>query len=164
MKTLVCMMFTAGFAWNAVAADRAALTPAAFVDQVSQNALMDVALSELAIEKSQSVAVLAFANRMLDRESDDAQIRAIASAHGLSPPLELDGNRLAILHALDTEVGSSFDYVYAKRMQLGHSRALELYRDAAKSPDAGVAQFARTGLPAVKENRALAKRLAGQAR
>jgi putative membrane protein len=164
MKIFICVIFLSASS-SAFAAERAVVTPATFVDQVAQNGMMEKALSELALRKSATPAVLEHANRTLARSEDaHARLSAIANARGIAPPLELDANGLALLQALDSEEGASFDYVYARRMNSGHSRTLELYQDAARSRDADVADFARAGMPAVKENKVRAKKLARQSR
>ncbi len=146
-------------------ADKADLTPAVFVDEVTQDSMTGAALGKLALSKSASPEVQDFARRAIAfRDRLDPEILAIAKAKGVVPPAQLDSNHQALVMALDTEEGDSFDHVYARQMSAQHDRAIELFEGAAKSTDADLAEFAQQILPVLKEDRALAKRLAKKSR
>jgi putative membrane protein len=146
-------------------ADKPDLTPAVFISEATQDRLTGAALGKLALSKSASPEVLDFARRTIAfQDRLGPEISAIARANGVVPPARLDSNHQALVMALDTEEGASFDHVYARQMSERHERAVELFEGAAKSTDADLAEFAQQILPVLKEDAALAKKLAKKSR
>jgi putative membrane protein len=164
MKTFICIALL-GATMTSIAAEEPALSPALFVDQVGQGGLTEMALGELALKKSQSPAVQEFARLMIEHhDKATVELATIARAKGIEPPMQPDSMHAALIQALDTEEGASFDHVYAQRMNAYQAQTIALFESATRSTDADLAQFAQSALPALKANRAKAKKLAKLAR
>lgn len=147
------------------AADGPDLTTSVFFSQVTQDSMTDVALGRLALSKSATPEVQEFARHTIAfRDRLGTELTAITRARGIVPPSRMDSTHQALVMAVDTEEGASFDHVYAQHMSARSERAIELFESAAKHADADVAAFAQQILPVLKENRALAKKLAKQSR
>lgn len=166
MKTSFWLLISlVGSSTLATGAERPELTPAIFVEQVAQDGMTSTALGELALKKSASPAVQEFAHLMIaEQERWASELAAIARANGFTAPAEMDAMHQALVMAVDTEEGASFDHVYAGHMKAGHERVIELFEAAAKSGDPDLAQFAQNALPTLKQNNSLAKKLARMAR
>jgi putative membrane protein len=146
---------------NAVHADdKAATNPAAFVDKAAQAGMAEVALGKLALEKSNTPEIQKFAQRMVtDHTKANAELTALAKTKGMEPPAKLDSKHAAMVESLESQDGAAFDAAYAQHMNMDHSKAIELFEGAAKSPDADLATFAKKTLPTLKEHKAMAEKL-----
>ena len=159
------LIATLGTSTTALAADGPELTPAIFLDQVTQDGMTSLALGRLALKKSATPEVQEFARRVIaDQDQWNLELASMAQARGIQMAPELDSMHAALVMALDTEEGASFDHVYARHMKSGHERVIELFESAAKSSDPELAQFAQNALPTLKQNNSLAKKLARMAR
>lgn len=150
---------------SGIAAGDPVTTPEAFLATASQQGMTGVALSNLALKKSGSPQVQEFARGALTLRSQAiAELAQIARARGIETPASLDSTHAALVLAVDTEEGASFDHVYAKHMKADHARTMALFEAASRSDDAEVAQFARKVLPSLKAQQAKVRKLARAAR
>ena len=153
------------FSASALGAEDTIATPEAFVTQASQYGMTGVALSNLALKKSESPEVQEFARRMLTLNHETtAGLLTIARARGIEIPKDLDSTHAARVSAVDTEVGESFDYVYARHMSADHARTVAMFEEAANSQDVELAEFARKMLPTLKAERATVRKVVKAAR
>ena len=108
-----------------------ATTAAGFVTRAALSDLYEVESSRLALERSQSPAVKAFAQRMITEHSrmSNELMAAVAQA-GLEarPPTLLDSERDALMDALRGASPADFDDRYIDQQTEAHENALNLMR------------------------------------
>jgi putative membrane protein len=131
-----------------------------FMQQAASAGVAEVQLGQLALTKSDSGAVKALAQRIVDDHTRaNAQLKAIADSEQITLAAYGDAARdeAARLRALD---GSAFDQAWAKAMVDDHEKAVKLFSDeAAASGDTRLRQFAQATLPALRAHLASAKQL-----
>ncbi len=122
--------------------------------------MTEVALGKVALDKSKDERVRNFAERMVqDHSKANTELADIASRKHLDAPSQLDSEHEAMVQAMSGKSGSAFDAAYAQHMAADHSKALALFRNAAKSDDAALAAFARKTLPTLQEHKQMADSL-----
>lgn len=163
MKSLLLISLSC-LSLSALGADAPVASEQLVVNAV-QDGLTGVALSNLALEKSESPVVQEFARDVLTlHQHTIAELAELARSQGIDVPADLDSTRAALVLAVDTEEGASFDHVYAQHMKADHARIVALFEEAARSDDADLAQFARKVLPSLKAQKAKARKLAKTSR
>lgn len=147
-------------AGGACFADTAAVNSAqceAFLAQATQNAMTEVALGKLAEKNARSMGINALGSRMVrDHSRMNRILRLISSDKGISVPSSLDAEHRAIVDSLGLKTGAEFDVAYATMMVSDHAKAIALFSEAAQSEDEDVAVFAKSALPALREQKRLA--------
>jgi putative membrane protein len=157
----ILLLAIASVSVSAMAADGPAPTPEAFVGKAAQDGMTEVALGKVALNKSQNPEVQKFAQLMVtDHGKANSELAMLAQGKGMDVPKELDPPHAAMVESMESKDGAAFDAAYAEHMSMDHSKAIELFEGAAKSPDADVAGFAKKTLPTLKEHKAMAKKLA----
>jgi putative membrane protein len=141
----------------------AGATPSAeqsFVKQAALDGMTEVAMANIASDKSSSDEVQAFAARMLqDHSKANAELAALAQSKSLKVPTKLDIKHKAMVNALQVRSGASFDAAYAQHMAAEHAKAVALFTKESQSPDADMAAFAKKTLPTLQEHKRLADAL-----
>lgn len=110
---------------------------------------------ELALKKSQSPAVLAFAKMMVADHTDAAaKLQQILGEAMLSSgPDALDARHRVVLDDLATRNGADFDKAYLDAETKAHKRAVALFESYADGGDnAPLKQFAQELLPVLKKH------------
>jgi putative membrane protein len=102
---------------------------ASFVAMVVPANLFEVESSKLALERSRSSAVKAFAKHMIDDHSKGGvRIREALAQAGLSMPDErLDAKHIAKMQEL-RDAGDAFDSVYIEMQYKAHVEAVDLFK------------------------------------
>jgi|GEM_PF-480444 len=137
-----------------------AISPAAFVKKAAQDGMTEVELGKLALQKSESEDVRAFADRMVkDHGKANAELASIASSRNDPAPKALDAEHQAMITELQGTSGMAFDAAYAQKMMEAHGKAIALFKEAATSSDADIASFARKTLPTLQEHQKMANDL-----
>lgn len=153
----------AGTASPAVAADppstaaapATTATPAtaSFLTSAAAANQFEIESSKLALSKSSSEKVKAFANQMIaDHGQAATKFRQAIGEAKLTPPADkLDTRHQAILDDLAKRDGTGFDQAYVKAQHDAHVEAVGLFDAYARSGDnARMKQFAAEMLPTLK--------------
>jgi len=156
-SALVCIFGTASSL--ALAADK--IDADDFVDEVSAKGIAEVESAKLALEKSTSTDVQAFAQKMItDHSAANMELAGIASRKNLEVADEAELTTKAKKFVLEQRDGQSFDEAYAKNQVEAHEDTIELFQRAAVSDDAEIAAFAKQMLPKLQHHLKMAKELA----
>jgi len=143
-------------------AAKGSATSTAFAATAAQDGMVEVALAELALQKSSSHHVKQFAQQMAaDYAQSNTRLETIVKCEGLVLPTRLDASHDAAIARLDATSDRAFDQAYLKHIGEKHSEAAALYESASKSSDEEVAAFARTSLSMLQKHQEVADNLRG---
>lgn len=132
-----------------------------FVDEVSAKGIAEVENAKLALEKSTSADVKAFAKKMItDHSAANIELAGIASRKKLDVSDDAELSAKAKTLILELRDGESFDEAYANNQVEAHKNVIELFERAAISNDADLAAFAKETLPKLHHHLKEAKELA----
>ena len=139
------------------AAAPAMATPAtgSFLTTVAASNMFEIESSKVALTKSGSEKVKAFANQMIaDHTQAGTKFKQAVAEAKLTPPAEkLDTRHQAILDDLTKRAGAGFDQAYIKAQHDAHVEAVGLFDAYARSGDnARMKQFAAELLPVLNEH------------
>lgn len=138
------------------------LTDQKFVDKVVESGRAEVELSQLALQKSSSVKVKTFAQKMVDDHGKASlELKEIAQSKGLKVPLEMDPEHAKALKKLQSLEGAAFDALYIDLMVEDHEKNVSLFvaASADKKLDGQLQSFVQKKLPVLREHLAHAKAL-----
>jgi len=128
-----------------------------FLEKATQNAMTEVELGKLAEKNARSMGINALGGRLArDHARMNKILGLISQDKGLSVPMALDSDHRAIVESLRTKTGAEFDVAYASLMVSDHASAIALFSEAAASEDEDIAAFAKSALPALREQKRLA--------
>ena len=132
-----------------------------FVDEASAKGIAEVESARLALEKSTSTDIQAFARKIItDHTAANAELAAIANRKNLDVSDEAELTNKAKKFVLKQRDGESFDEAYANNQVEAHKTSIELFQRAAASNDADLAAFAKKTLPTLEHHLKQAKELA----
>lgn len=144
--------FTPSFA--ADPANKQASAPVAptatFVAQAAFGNMFEIESSKLALDRSKSAPVKAFAQHMVDDHSAAAVKfkEAVLDAKLAMPPDKLDARRQAVLGELAAKQGAEFDKAYIAAQYQAHVETVELFKGYAQAgEDKRMSAFAAEMLP-----------------
>jgi len=134
------------------------------VNAAGQASLVEIRTSELALEKSSSADVKAFAQTMIDNHKAATDtLKAAASATALAPPTEMldDFHMRRINDLVETDGDADFDADYAALQIDAHNDAIRLFEDYSRDPDATaqLKAFAEETLPTLHTHKAQAEKI-----
>lgn len=131
---------------NTIAADD-------FVEEASAQGIAEVEAGKLALQKSTSASVKAFAQQMIaDHTAANSELAAVAARKNLELDSEAELLSKAKAFALKQRDGESFDAAYASNQVAAHERAIELFQKGAKSDDADIRAYAAAALPKLEKH------------
>ncbi|WP_085639138.1 MULTISPECIES: DUF4142 domain-containing protein [unclassified Pseudomonas] len=143
-----------------------AATSNTFVDNAAAGGIAEIEASRLALEKSASADIKAFATMMItDHGNANDELATIAKAHGIEVPDETTLTKQAKEKILELR-DESFDAAYANNQVKAHEEAIELFKKEANTvtddkvkggPE--LKAFAQKMLPALEKHLAQAKDL-----
>ena len=125
---------------------------ASFVAMVVPANLFEIESSKLALERSRSSAVKAFAKHMIDDHSKGGvRIREALAQAGLGMPDErLDAKHIAKMQEL-RDAGDAFDSVYTEMQYKAHVEAVDLFKGyAAGGENKQLREFAADVVPTLQ--------------
>lgn len=146
-------------------------TPSAAVDAdqrfttgAGQTNLAEVAIGQLAMQRSQNEGVRALAQRtMRDHTAVQSQLTTIAQAAGLMMPSEPSPEQRALAERLGRLSGEAFDRAYAMAQVQGHERSEATYeREIARGQSEALRNLARETLPTIRSHLQQSRELATQ--
>lgn len=145
-------------------AENAAREAQDFVNAAGQASLVEIRTSEMALEKSSSADVKAFAQMMIDNHKAAIdKLKAAASAASLMPPADVldDFHMRRINDLVETDGDADFDADYAALQIDAHNDAIKLFEDYSKDLDATaqLKMFADETLPTLQTHKAEAEKI-----
>jgi putative membrane protein len=139
-------------------------TTKGFVTAAATSDMYEVTAGKIALERSQSPDVKAFARQMVDAHTKTTEtLKGILSATkiGVSPPAHVDSRHEGMLDNLRGASAADFDHRYAAQQVAAHKEADILMRGYAKSGDnPKIRSFAADTDTHVKMHLAMAQDLA----
>ncbi|WP_455923363.1 DUF4142 domain-containing protein [Pseudomonas putida] len=137
-----------------------AATTSAFVSDATAGGITEVEAGKLALKKSSSADVKAFAQQMIkDHGAANEKLAALAHKLDLVVPDDatlMDQAKKKILEMRD----ESFDKAYANNQVKAHEDTIELFQKEVESSDkAELKDFAKQTLPKLQEHLKMAKEL-----
>jgi putative membrane protein len=156
--------FVAAIGLLCVAAAAAAVGPTAesFTTDAVSAGMTEVALSRLAIQKSTSPTIKAFAHMMIkDHSEAGAKLKAIAKTDKIPVPSAPMPEQQAVAKDLSAKSGPAFDAAYAAQMVKDHEKAVTLFTAASDDADLqpNLRTFAAKTLPKLAHHLDEAKKL-----
>ena len=142
----------------------AALDDQSFASQAAAQGAEEVALAELALQKSRDQDVRQFAQRIVkDHTAMDTKLKAIAAQEDLTLPEQMKPERQAVKQKLTELKGDEFDTAYGAEMAKGRDEAVALFESASQSPSVSeeLRTFAAATLPVLRDQEQLARQLHG---
>ena len=137
-----------------------------FVDNAAAGGIAEIETSKLALEKSSSADIKAFANMMIkDHTEANAELKALANKHDIEVPDDTTLVKQAKEKILDMR-DESFDAAYANNQVKAHEETIALFKKEAETvtddKKAGATElkgFAQKMLPALEKHLTAAKEL-----
>jgi putative membrane protein len=117
--------------------------------------MAEVEAGKMAVTKSQSADVKAFAQQMIDDHSKAlTEVQALAQAKGVTLPTELDAKHKAMAAKLDKLSGDKFDKEYMKNAGVADHKTVhaKLVKDEKGAKDADVKALAGKMKPTVEQH------------
>jgi putative membrane protein len=131
-----------------------------FLTKAIQSGAAEVAISNLALEKSQNEQVRNFAERMVkDHTAANQRLMSLEDASGRTVPKEMDQKHEAILEQLSQLSGEDFDRQYMQGQVQDHQAAVELFATEATQPSGPVDALAGELLPALRMHLQMAEEI-----
>src|SRR3972149_939258 len=147
-----------------IAAGAGAPTTPDFVTKAAMSDLYEVEAGKIASEKGQSDAVKEFGRHMVEAHGKTSEeLKGIVQAEKLNMelPTKLNKKRQKRIDALNNAKPEDFDKIYAMQQAKAPKKVVELFDDYAGDGDnAALKQFAANTLPAIKQHREEAEKLA----
>jgi len=137
-----------------------------FVDDAAAGGIAEVETSKLALEKSSSADIKAFANMMItDHTKANEELTALAKKHDIKVPDDTTLVKQAKEKILDLR-DESFDAAYANNQVKAHEETIERFKKEANTVTddkvkgaTELKAFAQKMLPALEKHLAMAKKL-----
>jgi putative membrane protein len=125
----------------------------AFLKDAIQGNFAEVALGQLALEKSQDPDTKSFAQMLVDDHSaNNAKAQALAQQFGMKPPTGAAAKHQLTYARFKVLSGAAFDRQFAKHMVEDHKQDISMFEAQTKTAKGPVADFARETLPALKKH------------
>jgi putative membrane protein len=140
---------------STAAASPAAMSTDEFLTKLAAGNKFEIDSSKLAISKSRSETVKAFANQMVTDHGQAAvkMKQAVTDAKAKAPPDQLDAKHQAIYDDLKKKDGAAFDQAYVDAQMKGHVETVAMVEAYAKGGDnARIKAFANDILPTLRSH------------
>jgi putative membrane protein len=124
----------------------------AFVSNLTQSGMYEIAAAKIAASRSKNADIKAFARMMVaDHTAMDKEMAPLIKAAGQTPADKLDQRRQGFIDNLNSATPGDFDKVYIDQQVAGHQEALDLVNGYAKDgSDAGLKDGASKAAPKVQ--------------
>ena len=135
-----------------------------FINAVGPSDQFEMQTSQIALQRSRSASVRAFAQKMIDDHTmSTQQLTQLAAAKGASLSQGLDPTQERLLAAVRSAPAGAFDRTYLSGQVTGHTATLATFNDEISGgQDADVKAFAQQNVPMIQQHLADARRLAGR--
>lgn len=134
-----------------------------FAQTAAASDQFEIQSSQLALEKSHSRPVRAYAQRMIDEHTASSQkLAALASRKGMNVSGVLDPTQQQLLSTLQSS-NRGFDQAYMRGQATGHTATVSAYQtEISGGSDPEVRGFVQQNLPMVEGHLDEVKRMAGR--
>lgn len=158
MLTGVGMVACIGMAAQVFAVDE--IDADDFVDEASAKGIAEIEAGNLALKKSTSADVKAFAQQMVaDHTKANAELAQIAKTKKLEVATDAELKNKAKALILKQRDGESFDEAYANNQVMAHKEAIELFKEGLNTEDADINAYAKATLPKLEHHLQMAQAL-----
>ncbi len=142
----------------------AAPDPKKFLEDALQDGLAEIAVCQLALQKSTNPAVKSFAERMIkDHSRIDDAIGNLARSKNYKLPDSVSLKQKATYDLLKAHSGTGFDQTFMKHNVSDHEQDINAFTDEANgTTDADVKSFALTTLKTLREHLELSRNVNSQ--
>jgi putative membrane protein len=125
-----------------------------FIMQAASGGMAEVALGQMAQQKSTNPAVRQFAARMVaDHTPANQELMALAAKKNVTPPPGPDSARTAVSNQLSMLSGAAFDQQYLSSQRQDHQLQIRLFTDEAQTgTDLELRAFAAKYLPVLQRH------------
>jgi putative membrane protein len=165
MKTMIlriCVLAVAVLfaAWLMTVTAKLADDP---LGDIAAGNMAEIALSQIAVDRSQDPSVKQFAQMMVDDHTKAAdQIKTLATTKNVTLPAAVDSKHQSAITKLGTLSGADFDREYIRLMVKDHEKMVSLLqKQADRGADADIKTLAAGLLPTVQSHLAQAKTISG---
>lgn len=136
-----------------------AAADATFIQDAAQGDLAEVQEAQLALTKTHSPKVKAFANKMIaDHTANTDQLKQIATAKGATLPTAPNDMQMQQMTALQADMGRKFDHDYIADQITDHTMMLQMFQtEATSSTDPDLKKFAADTTPIIQSHLDMAK-------
>lgn len=130
-----------------------------FMMKAAQSDMMEIAASNLALQKSQNDNVRRFAQMIVDDHTKTSdQLKSIAATKNVTLPADMNAKQKSMVDKLSGLSGDKFDMEYIKGQVKAHEAAVKLFRSQyEKGTDADVHVFTGGNLPVLQTHLAIAR-------
>jgi putative membrane protein len=141
---------------------KASSEASSFIKEAYQANANEIALAQLAEQKSENAEVKQFAEMVeKDHKQANDKLRTIAQSHGVALEQTPDAKQERQLEKFQKMSGAEFDKEFSKEMLRGHQKAIAKYEKAEqKVSDPEVKQYITATLPTLREHQQQAKQTA----
>ncbi len=161
-ETMSAMEDTTGGLVGRISAEMTSTTKG-FATAAAISDMYEVAAGKIAVERSKSADVKAFAQQMVDAHTKTTEKLKPLLPAGVTPPLHVDSRRQGMLDNLRGAGAADFDHRYAVQQVAAHREADILMRGYAKDGDnAAIKNFAAETSKAVKMHLSMAEEMANK--
>jgi putative membrane protein len=136
-------------------------TDQSFVKQAIERNYADIALSKIALQRSQQPNIQAFAQHMIDAHTtaNDA-LRQLADKDGIYEPKDANARQDATAARLSSLSGTQFDRAYVAAMVRSHDMAMSSYNhEITAGQNKEIVGWAKTTLPSIQQHDQTARAL-----
>lgn len=132
---------------------------AAFILQVANGNMAEVAHGRLATQNASAAEVKQFGQRMVDDHSKALdELKGLAAQKNVTLPTELDAKHQAMQDKLSKMKGAEFDRAYMAQMVAAHGQTVATFQKEIKGgADPDTKAWAQKVLPTVQEHQKLAQ-------
>lgn len=126
-----------------------------FLQAAASSGLFEMEAGQLAIQIATQERIKEFARMMLvEHEIIDGDLKSLAMMRAIELPINLEGEPLDTLNALQQDSGAAFDKRYVEQVAVdAHTNAVALFADAAeKSDDDEIKAFAGKALKTLQQH------------
>jgi putative membrane protein len=140
-----------------------AKTEKEFISDAIKGDNSEIAMGQLALDKSASEPVKAFGRTLIDDHAKaKTQASTVASQIGVSPPGDMSSDAQRAMTKLQKLTGHEFDQEFARVMVEDHQKDIAEYKNEAASGRGPVQQLAAQTLPTLEKHLQMAKSLSAE--
>ena len=130
-----------------------------FWNDAAMGGMAEVALANLALQKTQSDAIRQFAQQMVtDHTAANGELTSLAATKNVTLPAAIDAQHKSAMDKLSAKSGADFDRDFMKTMVSDHEKMIKLFQDQSqKATDADVKAWAAKTLPTLQSHLQMAR-------
>ena len=136
----------------------------AFLTEVAQNGILEIALGRLALQKGKGADVKRFAQRVVtDHTKVGNEVKKIATAKNITLPTDMTDAQKSTVTRLTALSAAEFDREFMTLMSESHDRSVTKFQEISRNgTDAEIKAFATKTLPTLEEHQKMAHEIHGK--